>query len=188
MANYEDARIQKTRAKIFSALASLMQMRDFDAITVAAICQQAHISRATFYHHYPTKEAVVEAYQRETMAQVYRLIINSDHDLLTYFERLTRYLDTNSGLLGELLSNRGTLLLQQKIREQMAQFFQTNMLPQLKTDAIRDPLTAEYAGYFYANAIFGVIQHWLQRQPRQAPEQMSKILRAILPMELVDNK
>lgn len=180
MTDYEDVRIQKTRAKIFEAFANLMQSQEFDTISVAAICKEAHISRATFYHHYATKEDIVVAYQKIIMAQIYRLMTNSDHDLLTYFERLARYLDNNAELLGALLSEHGTLTLQMQIREKMASFFQAKMLPQLQTTTAMDPMTAEYAAHFYASAIFGFLQHWLQETPRQTPEEMSKILRTIL--------
>ncbi|KRK97649.1 hypothetical protein FD04_GL001685 [Secundilactobacillus odoratitofui DSM 19909 = JCM 15043] len=67
-----------------------------------------------------------------------------------------------------------------QIREKMASFFQTKMLPELQTTTDMDQLTSEYTARFYTSAIFGVLQHWLQKTPRQTPEEMSQILRTIL--------
>ncbi|CAJ1201131.1 hypothetical protein CPR19088_GLDEOEPO_00846 [Companilactobacillus paralimentarius] len=185
MNNYEDVRIQKTRLKIFSALTALLKMKSFTDITISDICHEANISRATFYHHYQTKEDIVQAYQLSTMQQVYRLAEHSNLDILTFFERLTYYLDQNAILLGELLSERGTLSLQTQIKKQMTKFFQEKMLPQLQIYQTEDSLTLEYTAYFYANAIFGVIQHWLTSSTRQSPEQMTKILRSIITNKLL---
>lgn len=65
-------------------------------------------------------------------------------------------------------------------RKKMASFFQTKMLPELQTTTDMDQLTSEYTARFYTSAIFGVLQHWLQKTPRQTPEEMSQILRTIL--------
>ncbi|MFC6176703.1 TetR/AcrR family transcriptional regulator [Companilactobacillus huachuanensis] len=185
MNDYEDARIQKTRAKIFTALTIILKNKPFDTVTISDICHEAHISRATFYHHYQTKEDIVNAYQQTTMKQIYQLLEHSDLNMLTYFERLTIYLDKNAALLGELLSERGTLSIQIQIRKQMANFFQKKMLNHLQISKDADDITKEYTVQFYSNAIFGVLQHWLTNNPRQSPEKMTKILSTILPASLL---
>lgn len=186
MNDYEDVRIQKTRIKIFTALTYLLKKKTFNSITISDICHKAQISRATFYHHYQTKEEIVEAYQQATMKQIYQLLGQSDLDMLTYFERLTRYLDQNAALLGQLLSERGTLSLQTQIRKQMTNFFQEKMLPRLQIAQTTDGLTLEYMASFYASAIFGVIQHWLTSSPRQTPEKITQLLNTILSTEILN--
>lgn len=50
---------QQTRHKLFAALASLMDDRGFDSITLAQIAQVAHIGRTAVYNHFPDKESLL---------------------------------------------------------------------------------------------------------------------------------
>src|ERR1700677_4733063 len=55
-----DPRILRTRKLLQQALAKLMEKKEFDAISVQDIAEQATINRATFYDHYPDKFALLE--------------------------------------------------------------------------------------------------------------------------------
>ena len=56
----EDKRIKKSKIALKQALASLLDTRAFDDITVAEICKKADISRITFYAHYDDKYQLAE--------------------------------------------------------------------------------------------------------------------------------
>ena len=49
----------QTRAKLFTALASLMAERGFDAITFADIAATAGVGRTAVYNHFPDKESLL---------------------------------------------------------------------------------------------------------------------------------
>lgn len=66
--------------RIFHALASLMQDKSFDAITMAQIAAAAGIGRTAIYHHFPDKDAVVVAFATD---------------------ETTRYIDRLHGVLAE---------------------------------------------------------------------------------------
>src|SRR5215475_6922671 len=51
-----DRRAARTRAKLHQALTSLIQQKDYDAITVEDICAAADVGRSTFYAHYAGKD------------------------------------------------------------------------------------------------------------------------------------
>ena len=53
-----DPRIRKTKASIRDAFVRMMQKKDYEAITVTDIAENAQINRKTFYAHYETKEQV----------------------------------------------------------------------------------------------------------------------------------
>ena len=55
-----DARQARTRAKLLEALLSLLEREPFEAITVRALAAAAGISYATFFRHYPSKEALLD--------------------------------------------------------------------------------------------------------------------------------
>jgi len=55
-----DPRILRTRKLLQQALVKLMEKKEFDAISVQDIAEEATINRATFYDHYPDKFALLE--------------------------------------------------------------------------------------------------------------------------------
>jgi AcrR family transcriptional regulator len=56
-----DPRIRRTRKLLQGALASLLQSKSFDEISVQDITEAATVNRATFYDHYTDKFALLEA-------------------------------------------------------------------------------------------------------------------------------
>src|ERR1700722_18100976 len=56
-----DPRIRRTRQLLQSALATLIQTKPFDEISVQDIAEAATVNRATFYDHYTDKYSLLEA-------------------------------------------------------------------------------------------------------------------------------
>ena len=47
-----DIRTVKTMESIYNAFLSLLEQKNFQVITVKMICEEARISRSTFYDHF----------------------------------------------------------------------------------------------------------------------------------------
>ena len=56
-----DPRIIRTRRMLMEALTRLLNQKEFDDISVQEIADQATLNRATFYLHYPDKNALLLA-------------------------------------------------------------------------------------------------------------------------------
>ena len=52
-------RVARTKAAIEDAFVQLVLERDYERVAVEDICDRADLARATFYSHYPNKEAVL---------------------------------------------------------------------------------------------------------------------------------
>jgi AcrR family transcriptional regulator len=56
-----DPRILRSRRMLMEALAKLLAKKEFDDISVQDIADEATLNRATFYLHYPDKNALLQA-------------------------------------------------------------------------------------------------------------------------------
>lgn len=55
-----DRRIQKTRTRLVQALRQLMLQYPWETVTVALVCQEAGVSRSTYYSHLTNKQELLE--------------------------------------------------------------------------------------------------------------------------------
>jgi AcrR family transcriptional regulator len=56
-----DPRILRSRRMLMNALASLLIKKEFEELSVQEIADEATLNRATFYLHYPDKNALLQA-------------------------------------------------------------------------------------------------------------------------------
>src|SRR5271154_4617674 len=56
-----DPRILRSRRMLMDSLASLLSKKEFEDISVQEIADEATLNRATFYPHYPDKNALLQA-------------------------------------------------------------------------------------------------------------------------------
>jgi AcrR family transcriptional regulator len=56
-----DPRILRSRRMLMDALARLLMKKEFEDVSVQEIADEATLNRATFYLHYPDKNALLQA-------------------------------------------------------------------------------------------------------------------------------
>lgn len=56
---------QETRLKILEAALTLMAEKGYDAVKVEDICARADVANATFFAHFPTKSALIAAFNED---------------------------------------------------------------------------------------------------------------------------
>ena len=57
----EDRRVRRTKAALQRAMVELVVEQGYHATSIDALATRADVTRATFYSHYPTKEALLTA-------------------------------------------------------------------------------------------------------------------------------
>src|ERR1700687_2005632 len=56
-----DPRILRSRRMLMGSLAKLLNKKEFDEISIQEIADEATLNRATFYLHFPDKNALLQA-------------------------------------------------------------------------------------------------------------------------------
>ena len=60
----------RTRDEIYRAAMRLFAVRGVDAVTIEQICDEADVARATFFLHFPSKDAVLTEYARQALEEL----------------------------------------------------------------------------------------------------------------------
>ena len=84
-----DRRTIYTKNVIKDALLKLMEKKQFDQITVAALCRQAEITRATFYIHYDNLTVVLNELQEDALQTTEHESSNLNSNMLKMLDFIT---------------------------------------------------------------------------------------------------
>lgn len=97
----EDLRSTKTEKALHTAMFSLLKKTNFRKITIKAICEEAFISRATFYAHYIDKYDLLKNW----MAKVLPRCITSDNTYEQMETIINCYIHENMGVLKNIVDD-----------------------------------------------------------------------------------
>ncbi|MGC1510751.1 TetR/AcrR family transcriptional regulator [Ketobacter sp. MCCC 1A13808] len=75
MSKNTDPRALRSRDALHSALLELLEVRSFEQITIREITTYAGIGYTTYFRHYPTKEALLEAVMSEQVTSLINLTV-----------------------------------------------------------------------------------------------------------------
>jgi AcrR family transcriptional regulator len=175
----------RTRREIFEAAMALFEAQGFEAVRIEQICKAADVARGTFFLHFPTKSALLHAWNRELARELalrlaeprgsavaeYRMLV--DH----VGQRWLRHADVLGAMLRDLLATphaaEGEDALRALVEEivrrgQERGEFRRNVSPRLAATLLLTTAAAVLAG-----AVF--------REGEASPEQIrNQLLHAVL--------
>ena len=187
----EDRRIRRSKRMLRDALAQLIEECGLDGFCVSDLTERAGLNRGTFYAHYHDKEDLLHSFEEEVFINLKALRVKIKKITLEEFLAAV-----NCGVpprvcveMFEILSEHGTLLRALLGTHGDAQF-QARLRDRACTDIVRGVLYDKYAHSttalvdyyvsYYASAMLGLIQRWVQRDMQESPEEMAKILMTIM--------
>ena len=108
----EDARVARTKEKLFTAFTELLSEKTFEEITINEICIRSDIRRATFYKHFNDKYDFLVGLTRELRCK-FEDRFHSENDLhrpishyyLEYLRAMVDFLDRNHDIVKFILDS-----------------------------------------------------------------------------------
>jgi AcrR family transcriptional regulator len=171
-----DPRILRSRQMLMEGLAKLLVRKDFYEISVQEIADEANLNRATFYLHYPDKNALLQAMTaarfRDLIARRGLTFTDCDGALRAIALGVCDYLAESAGCPGQLakMSLEGSVI---PVVEGMFHEGAANHPVAPGTDA-------KLLGTAAAWAIFGAAQLWYQSPDRIPAEEMASKIEAMV--------
>lgn len=171
-----DPRILRSRRMLMDALLKLLDEKEFDAISVQEIADRATLNRATFYLHYPDKNALLQAMTaarfRELIARRGLSFTDCDGALRAIALGVCDYLSETTGCPSQLTK----MPLEGSIIPAVEGMFREGA----GKHEVRAGVDQEMLGTAAAWAMFGAARKWLQTPGRVTAEEMAGKIEAIV--------
>jgi AcrR family transcriptional regulator len=185
VAKKPDRRVQRTEQLLRGALLSLIQEKDFEALSVQDIIDRANVGRATFYAHFDNKEdllvsgfdnlrASLKARQREALLRRGGL----DERVLGFSYEMFAHANEHRDVFLAMAGKRSHAIVQQ-------------LLYRILLDLVRDDVKAtvsrvransvpvEALAQFITGALFGLLMWWLNGKMRLSVEEVNTLFRQL---------
>lgn len=171
-----DRRQKKTREAIFKALSALLEKKKYNHITVQDIIDQADIGRTTFYAHFDTKDALLEAMCTDIFTHVFseELSCEKTHDFSGNHSglkaRLTHILyhlqDSRTDITGILSCESGELFMDY-FKKYLSEMFQK--YPGILHSEAPVPFQLHYLSGSFAETV----RWWISEKMEHTPEEVA---------------
>lgn len=180
-----DRRTIRTKKMIRSALAELIDEKGFNNISVTDLTKRADINRGTFYLHYVDKYDLLEKIENEIIQEIEEetkhidsvdmMNIDASNEPLPFMVKLFEYFRENSVIIKSILGPKGDPTFERKIKKFIgANLFEKQKFEKFNIDEAI--ISEEYFIQYILSADLGVIQHWLEKNMKESPEEMALIL------------
>lgn len=171
-----DKRVYKTLTKIEKSMVTLLNVKSYDDISIKDICDESGISRGTFYQHYRDKYDFLFQYQKAMMKKGKRRLTQIQfEERRQLFEHALNFWINEGELLLLLLRDNGAYIVHQAIKKNLQQNIEVRLVPIMNTQALTNK-EKYFLIIFMSNAVFGVLQDWVQRGRQESPKEISLMI------------
>jgi AcrR family transcriptional regulator len=168
-ADTTDPRIVRSRHMLMEALAKLLTQKSFDDISIQEIADEATLNRATFYLHYPDKNALLQAMAAARFGKLIARrglsFTDCDGALRAIALGVCDYLAETAGCPGQLAK----LPLEGSIIPVVEDMFRKGAADHAMAPGVDPELRATTAAW----AMFGAARSWYQTPDRIPAEEMA---------------
>jgi AcrR family transcriptional regulator len=171
-----DPRIVRSRHMLMEALAKLLINNNFDDISIQEIADEASLNRATFYLHYPDKDALLQAMTAvrfgELIARRGLSFTDCDGALRAIALGVCDYLAETAGCPSQLAK----MPLEGSVIPVVQDMFRKGAADHAMAPGVDPELLATTAAW----AIFGAARRWYQTPNRIPAEEMAAKIESVV--------
>jgi AcrR family transcriptional regulator len=167
-----DRRIKRTQQSLAKALIALTLAKDYESVTIRDITRYAHVGYATFFRHYPDKDALLESVLDVVLDELMQIFLPplSQNNELQNGLLLFEYVQQHSEVIRVLLRSGGASPLVKRVIATGTQNALDN--DESLGNAV---IPREIAAYHIVTASISLVQWWLEQDMPYTPEKMGSI-------------
>lgn len=176
-----DARQVRSRNALNAALLTLLEHKPFDQLTIREITAEAGTGYATFFRHYPTKEALLSDVASEEIAGLLAMAVPMLYETNSFQSTLAlcTYVSAHSRLWSALLTGGAAGLVRREFIRQAR-----GLVPDSQPSISGLPL--DLGVVHGAGATIDVLAWWLSQENKEYPAgQIAEILHRLVIAPLV---
>lgn len=171
-----DRRVLRSRRMLIDALGKLLRKRDFNELSVQEIVDEADLTRATFYLHYPDKGSLLQALSAERFGEMLRKRgITSPRGEGALYAIALGVCDYLAKALG-CPSSLSRMPQDRFVIPVLEALFRESVDGSMLTPGV----DLETFATTLAWAIFGAASRWAQTKDRRPAEQMAKTIETLV--------
>jgi len=176
-----DMRVRRTHKFLWDALMSLLAERDFESITVTAICERAMVHRTTFYKHYEDKYGLLfSGIQDELNAHFEAfdsavdkpLEMDEEPDTMARFVTIFEHVLKHERFYRLMITGDGFSKFSTLLRKSLADRFERRLRREGKQTSVPIALHAQ----LHAAVMVTMIAWWLENDRPYTPVEMAELL------------
>ncbi len=173
MAVKNNRRTIMTKKLLKTALIELMQDKPINKITIKDICEQADLSRSTFYLHYTDQYDLLNDLESEAISTIMGQIkkITPDLDPLIVCREFTSYIHKEHTIFRTLLCQQENLHFQIKLIEEI---HKTSM--ELLAFSSEDSIRLGYKVDFIIHGSLSIFRNWIIHGFDMAEKEISELV------------
>lgn len=170
-----DARQVRSRNALTGALLELLKERPFEQLTIREITARAGTGYATFFRHYPTKEALLSDVASEEIADLLAKAVPILHDTNSYESvlALCGYVAQHRKLWFALLTGGAAGIVREEFIGQARELAR-------QTTILVDWLPADLGVVHGTGATIDILAWWLAQGEELPPSQIADILNRLV--------
>jgi AcrR family transcriptional regulator len=174
----DDRRVQRTRGLLLEALAKLISERGYERLTIQTILDEANIGRATFYAHFESKDALLEASLGNLRAWLVHQASLRQHEPLGLTLPLFEHLKSHSAIYHMSVGRRGEVTVGRQFRVMLRALIREEVMRSSVAsggeEAVR--MTTE----FLVGSLWSTVVWWMKSGQLVPAEEMDRRYRGMV--------
>lgn len=172
-----DARQIRSRGALHAAFLELLEHKSMDQISIREISVAAGIGHATFYRHYPTKEALLNDLAAEQIRRLVDIALPavSSADTLEALQTLTKHIKVHQRLWTTLLTGGAASAVKEELLRIARDVASYASIPP-KNKELPESLKVTLA----VSSILETLSWWLRQEDPMHPETVADYLDRVL--------
>jgi AcrR family transcriptional regulator len=168
--NITDRRVVKTRESIRKAFLQLIQIKDFQQITVTELAEAANIDRKTFYLHYNSTADLLKEFETELEGKVKLLLLkNASFDIHSFFQGLNTIMMEDIGLYRHISETTSYSFLKTACKDILKATIKESFFKESGMTVEKFNVYAEYI----SSGIIGIYTAWLTSESGISLEELT---------------